>query len=223
MKESTKLILMGLGAGVAANMLLAPTVAGATASMPMVAAGGEGVVALGAGYYAYKHMSSKGGKVAAVVAGAAAGLLVSSVQSGALSKPAGATPQSASVKPGSALPTVSVSGGAPAASALPVSGTTVVSLPGFTSVSGSVPPGSSLPSTATPSRPPTTAEINAYNAYQAQSQAAQEMEMAANLQRQQAEIAAQQGVPIMADQSGAAARLGMGPKGKRKPGLGGRF
>lgn len=225
MKESTKLILAAAGAGIASNMLLGGPVSGATASMPMAAAGAEGLAALGAGWYAYKKKSLP----AAIAAGVFAGLLASSVQSGALAAPkpsaGGATPQSATVvKPGSTLPSISTPSGAPAASALP---TTSITTGGGSSTwntaSGSMPPGSSLPATSTPNRPPTQAEINAYNAYAAQSEAAVLMQQAANQQAMQAENM-NQGTPIVAqydDQSGAAARLGMAPR--KRAGMGGAF
>lgn len=90
MKESTKLILMFGGAGAASYLLLSDPVASATESHPMVAAGGEGLVALGGAYGAWKL---KGGKrvASAIVGGIGVGLLVNSIRAG-LSKPAASPP-----------------------------------------------------------------------------------------------------------------------------------
>lgn len=119
MKDSTKLILLGIGAGVGANMLLASPVSSATSAQPMVAVGAEGLALLGAGWYAWKHKS----KPAAAVAGIAGGLLVAAVQSGALTTkptpppPAAPAPAKGS---GSALPKASAPSGQVApGSALP--------------------------------------------------------------------------------------------------------
>ena len=76
MKQGTKLIFAFVGAGVAANLLLSKTVAEATSAHPTLAAGGEGLTALGAGYWAYRARSM----TAAVIGGVAAGLLVDSLR-----------------------------------------------------------------------------------------------------------------------------------------------
>ena len=219
MKESTKVILIYVGAGVVANMLLAGTVAGATSGYPMAAAGAEGLAALGGAAGAWK-LKGKKRVAAAIIGGAGAGLLVNSIQSGALSpapaKPAGgATPQAAPRPTGSTLPTTS----------MPVSGTTVAQLPGYTSVSGQVPPGSSVP---TPNRPPTAAEQAAYDQW------AREEELKAQVAAAQTAAALQQGsIPTvstpqgeeggilgwLSDQSGAAFRVG---PPRQQSGFGGR-
>ena len=51
MKESTKLILMAAGAGVASNLLLGDRVASMTSGYAMPAAGVEGVGALGGSHF----------------------------------------------------------------------------------------------------------------------------------------------------------------------------
>lgn len=148
MKEGTKLALMFAGAGVASNMLLGNSVGGYTSAYAMPAAAAEGVGALGGAYYAWKKKSKAG----ALIGGALAGLLVSTVQSGALSAPPPAapksTPQSSSVSapkpPSSTIPTV-------------------------TQVPSQLPPGAQvlqhLPGAPVPNRPPNQAEIEAYNQY----------------------------------------------------------
>ena len=82
MKQTTKLVLMFAGAGVASAFLLSGKVAEATVDSPMLAMGTEGLVALGGGYFAWKKKS----KAAAVVSGVAAGLLASAAK-GALLAP----------------------------------------------------------------------------------------------------------------------------------------
>lgn len=119
MKDSTKLILLGIGAGVGANMLLAGPVSSATSTQPMAAAGVEGLALLAAGWHAWKHKS----KPAAAVAGIAGGLLVAAVQSGALTAKPTPPPAAASTpakNSGSALPKASTPSGQVApGSALP--------------------------------------------------------------------------------------------------------
>ena len=230
MKESTKLILMAAGAGVASNLLLGDRVASMTSGYAMPAAGVEGVGALGAGYWAWKKKS----KAAALVGGALAGLLVSSVQSGLMSAPAakpagGATPQGTQVqgstKPaGAALPTPAVGQGPGTVPLLPQQTTT---LPGFTSASGQLPLGAAIPK---PNRPPTAAETQAYADQMAQDLQNQQIAMA-----QQAAALQQGGLPTVSpdstaggdyfpsdqsDQSGAVIRLGMA-KPARRGGFGG--
>lgn len=227
MKESTKLILMAVGAGVATNMLLGDRVAAMTSGFALPAAGAEGLGAAAGGYYAWKKKSKAG----AIVGGALAGLLVSSVQGGLLTPPAakpagGASAQSTSTtKPaGASLPTPAVAQGPGTVPLLP---TTTTTLPGFTSASGQIPQGSSVPA---PNRPPTAAETQAYADWMAQELREQQMAQA-EMQREMQ----QGGLPPVQSgtvydqwdpfgQSGAVVRLGMGPKPVRRGfGAGGSF
>jgi hypothetical protein len=116
MKESTKLILAFAGAGGASYLLLSGPVAGATENYPMAAPAGEGLVALGGAYGAWKL---KGGKrmVSAVVGGVAAGLLVNSIRAG-LTKPA--PTQQAPVVISQPAPTPSIAVGEPTKAAPPL-------------------------------------------------------------------------------------------------------
>lgn len=169
MKESTKLILMYAGSAVVGNMLLASPVAGATADFPKVAAGGEGAVALGGAYGAWK-LKGKKRVASAILGGLGAGLLVNSIQSGLLTapapKPGGATPQSMpKTGPGSTLPTIGSGSGA-----IPVPILSASTVGGFASASGNVPPGAAIPA---PNRPPTPAEQLAYDQAVAHEQAVQ--------------------------------------------------
>lgn len=229
MKETTKLVLMAVGAGVATNVLLGDRVAAMTSAYALPAAGAEGLGAAGAGYWAWK----KKNKAAAIAAGALAGLLVSSVQGGLLTPPpappkAGSTPQSTmKTKPtGAALPSPSVGQGPGTVPLLP---TTTTTLPGFNSVSGQIPPGAAVPA---PNRPPTAAETQAYADYMAQELQQQQIAMA-----QQAAAMDQGGLPtttgdtsgsdwfpMVGDQSGGVVRLGMGQSERRGGfGAGGSF
>lgn len=221
MKESTKLVLAYVGSAVAANMLLASPVAGATAEYPKVAAGTEGAAALGGAYGAWK-LKGKKRFASAIVGGIGAGLLVDTIQSGALTAPAtpkpGSTPQSApktAPSSGSTLPGP--------ATPIPVQGTTVLQLPGYTSVSGQVPPGSVVP---TPNRPPTAQETAAYLQYleqQAQQQQVAQAQMAEALQEGSIPTATPDSGGGLFDwamgQAGAAFRLSKTPQ---SGGFGGR-
>lgn len=235
MKESTKLILMGAGAAVASNILLGDRVAAMTSGYAMPAAGVEGLGAAAGGYFAWKKKSKAG----ALIGGALAGLLVSSIQGGLMSPPAaakpagGSTPQSTQVQgqpksAGAALPTPAVGQGPGTVPLLPQQTTT---LPGFSSASGQLPPGAAIPK---PNRPPTAQETQAYADYMAQELQNQQVAMA-----QQAAALQQGGLPTVqpdttqggdyfpsdeSDQSGAVIRLGMAkPKRGGFGGAGGSF
>jgi len=127
MKESTKLILAFAGAGGASYLLLSGPVAGATENYPMAAPAGEGLVALGGAYGAWKL---KGGKrmVSAVVGGVAAGLLVNSIRAG-LTKPAPAQAQPAPVVISQPAPTPSIAVGEPTKTAPPLTVGTAATRP----------------------------------------------------------------------------------------------
>lgn len=216
MKETTKLVLMAVGAGVASNLLLGDRVAAMTSDYKMPAAGVEGLGALGGGYYAWKKKSKAG----ALIGGALAGLLVSSVQGGLLSPAAAATPPPKStpqsttvVKPGgAALPTPAVGQGPGTVPLLP---SVTTQLPGFTSASGQIPKGSAVPA---PNRPPTAAETQAYADQVALDLQNQQIAMAQQQQMmQQGGLPTDQSPPIVNydEQSGAAVRLGLSRPAKR--------
>lgn len=105
MKESTKLVLAFIGSGAVSALALGAPVAEATENFSGVAAGGEGLLALGGGYWAYKKKSLAG----AIVGGIAAGLLVETVRAGLMAK------QDSAQGPVPPVPSVPVAGATAAA------------------------------------------------------------------------------------------------------------